>query len=61
MMKEIIIGKYDTTLGKIIIVSPNKEYRVGDMILTNEGEFRIKRVIPQTRPTERVQFSFVVD
>lgn len=61
MMTESIIGKYNTTLGKVIVVSPHKEYQVGDTISTNEGEFRIRRIIPRTQPTEPIQFSFVVD
>lgn len=61
MISETIIGRYDTTFGKIIVVSTDKVYKVGDTIETDKGEFRIRKVIPQTRPAERSQFSFVVD
>ena len=58
-MSEIILGQFNTTFGEVIIVSPDKEYKVGDIISTNEGEFCIRQIIPQIRPKEELQVSFV--
>ena len=58
-MSEIILRKFNTTFGEVIIVSPDKEYKVGDIISTNEEEFCIRQIIPQTRPKEELQVSFV--
>lgn len=61
MMMETIIDKFDTAFGKVIIVSTDREYKVGDKIRTEEGDYRIRQIIPSTRPTEQNRFSFVID
>ena len=61
MMMENIIDRYETTFGKVIVVSTRKQYQVGDQISTEEGLFRIKQVITPTRPTEKDICSFVID
>lgn len=61
MKLESIIDRYNTTFGMVIILSTEHAYRTGDLIFTNEGEFKVKQVIMPTRPAEENLVSFVVD
>ena len=61
MMTENIIDRFETAFGKVIIVSTDRKYKIGDKIRTKEGDFRIRQVIPSSRPTEPERISFVVD
>lgn len=61
MMTENIIDRYETVFGKAIVLSSEHLYRVGDQILTQDGIYRIKRIILPTRPSETNLCSFIVE
>lgn len=60
MMMENIIEKYETSFGKVIVISTDNLYRVGEQISTEEGTFLIKQIIMPTTPSEIPKCSFVV-
>ena len=52
MMKVTIQEKFNTTIGKIIKVENDRLFKVGDVIQTDEGDYKIKRIAFSSNPLE---------
>lgn len=52
MTKVNIIDRFDTSLGKAIIVDANQHFRVNDSVIVDGVQCTIKMVVSPTRPTQ---------
>ena len=52
MMKAIIEGMFNTSMGLILRVKNDRVFKVGETISTDSEKYKIDRIMPSTNPDD---------
>lgn len=59
--KEGIIEMYDTSFGKVVVVSTDRIYKSGEQVHIAGNDYTVKRILLPTRPDVTERYSLIVE
>lgn len=61
MVQTDIIERFNTTMGMVVKVKNDTLYKVGDDLLAESYKYRVKKILPNTRPDDSNTICLLVE
>ena len=59
--KEGIVEMYDTSFGKVVVVSADRIYKSGEQVHIDGSDYTVKQILMPTRPDITKRYSLIVE